>query len=221
MEYTNPKRERYAVPLTRFAPASRPVQPKRMRDRTGKQQALMLAAAKLFAHRGYEATTTREIAACAGCAEGLIHRYFKGKAGLFSALIQSRVSWEATDRNGRPPVAAKFEDDFLRLVEWEVERMWEDRDFLKMIVPRALLDPTIGKVLGGTGASRHELAVIERLKRFRECQRLRDEEVETLARLIEVLGFGFGFLGPAVFGHDRLGAKKMATSIATMLIRNL
>lgn len=181
----------------------------------------MLAAAKLFAHRGYEATTTREIAACAGCAEGLIHRYFKGKAGLFLALIQSRASRDAADRNGRPPVAGKFEDDFLQLVEWEVERRWEDRDFLKMIVPRALLDPTIAKALSASVGPRYDLAVIERLKGFRECQGLRDEEVETVARLIDLLGFSFGFLRPVVFGHDRLRAKKMAMTIATMLIRNL
>ncbi len=102
MESTNPKRERYAVPLPKVAPVSPPAQPKRKRDRAGKQQALMLAAAKLFAHRGYEVTTTREIAARAGCAEGLIHRYFKGKAGLFLALIHSRVAREAAGRNGRP-----------------------------------------------------------------------------------------------------------------------
>src|SRR5436309_15559789 len=58
----------------------------RTRDRSAKQQALIVAALKLFAEKGYEVTTTREIAACAGCAEGLIHRYFGGKAGLLTAL---------------------------------------------------------------------------------------------------------------------------------------
>ena len=105
--------------------------PRRKRDRAAKQQALMLAAKQLFAHRGYDATTTRDIAACAGCAEGLIHRYFNGKAGLFLALIQYRVSQEATDLSDRLPVAARFEDEFLRLVGWEVERMWETAIFSK------------------------------------------------------------------------------------------
>jgi len=62
--------------------------PRRTRDRAGKQQALIVAALKLFASKGYDATTTREIAACAGCAEGLIHRYFSGKAGLLPALME-------------------------------------------------------------------------------------------------------------------------------------
>ncbi len=101
-----------------------------------------------------------------------------------------------------------------------MERRWENRDFLKMIVPRALLDPTIAKVLGDARVGR-DLAILERLKRFRQFQQLREEEVETLAGLIDGLGFDFGFLRPVVFGLDRLRAKKMATMIASMLIRNL
>ena len=59
----------------------------RTHDRAGKKQALIDAALKLFASKGFDTTTTREIAACAGCAEGLIHRYFNGKAGLLPALV--------------------------------------------------------------------------------------------------------------------------------------
>jgi AcrR family transcriptional regulator len=226
MQSTNPKQGRYAIPFPKLAPVSLQAQPRRKRDRVGKQQALMLAAAKLFAHRGYEVTTTREIAASAGCAEGLIHRYFKGKAGLFLALVQSHAATDNADRNSRPPVAEKFEDEFLRLVEWEVDRRWEDRDFLKIIVRRALVEPAIGKGLLGevsalAGASRDDLTLVERLMRFRESQHLRAEEVEILARLIEVLGFGFGFLRPVVFGHDRLRAKKMAITIATIVVNQI
>src|SRR5438132_2424453 len=57
------------------------VQPavKRKRNRTAREEALVAAASKLFASRGYVSSTTRDIAAAAGCAEGLIHRYFGGK----------------------------------------------------------------------------------------------------------------------------------------------
>ena len=61
---------------------------KRSHDRAAKKQALIRAALGLFAAKGYEVTTTREIAASAGCAEGLIHRYFSGKAGLLAAMIE-------------------------------------------------------------------------------------------------------------------------------------
>lgn len=126
-------------------------------------------------------------------------RSLDGKAGLLFALIQNSVSRQAADWGHHPPITGKFEDDFVQLVEWAVDGVWEDRDFLKMMVPRALLDPTIGKLLGEVGASRQGAVVIERLKRFRERQPLSDEQIETLAQLVYVLAFTFGFLRPLVF----------------------
>ena len=68
------------------------VRPGRVRNRAIREESLVAAAGRLFASRGYEATTTRQIASEAGCAEGLIHRYFQGKEGLLLALIRSRTS---------------------------------------------------------------------------------------------------------------------------------
>jgi TetR/AcrR family transcriptional regulator, regulator of cefoperazone and chloramphenicol sensitivity len=195
--------------------------PKRRRDRAAKQQALLCAATKLFASRGYEATTTREIAASAGCAEGLIHRYFNGKEGLLLTIIQDRVSSEVVDLNAHVPLAQTFSLEFFQLVEWELQRMWEDRDFLRVIIPRALLDPELGKVLSRVATSRHAEAIVERLAHFKECQSLPLEELHGLARFIGLLGFGFGFLRPVAFGQDRARAKVMAHEIAKILLRRM
>ena len=120
---------------------------RRTRDRAAKQQALIVAALKLFAKKGYEATTTREIASCAGCAEGLIHRYFKSKAGLLPALMENRVSQEVADLAEHVRPAHSFEKEYLQLVTWAVEHMWGDRAFLRVSVPQALLDRDFGQVL--------------------------------------------------------------------------
>jgi len=218
MESVSPKPEKYAIPMPKLVPVSFPERPKRKRDRAGKQQALMMAAARLFAERGFEATTTREIAAAASCAEGLIHRYFGGKDGLFRALIEKRNSRNSS--NGAPR-AATFEADFLKLVENEVELRWEERDFLRMTIPRALLDPNLGALRDGQRKAHHEPAIVARLKQFPECQNMYDQDIEMLARLIPVLGFSFGFLQPVIFGQDRLEARSMATAVAKLLIRNL
>src|ERR1700746_568927 len=76
---------------------ARIAQSSKKRDRAAKQQALIQAATELFASRGYDTATTREIAARAGCAEGLIHRYFQGKAGLLSALMRFHASKQAAE----------------------------------------------------------------------------------------------------------------------------
>lgn len=57
-----------------------------MRKGERTKQALLDTAEKLFAERGYEATTMRAIATEAGVSTGLAYRYFDGKPAIVSAL---------------------------------------------------------------------------------------------------------------------------------------
>ena len=141
-----------------------------MRDRDAKQQALIVAALKLFASKGYDATTTREIATCAGCAEGLIHRYFRSKAGLLSALIGHRISQEVADLAHHVRPAQSLKDEYLQLVDWAVEHMWADREFLRVALPRAVLDPSFGRALRRVGPQQKARAIAQRLKKIQRVQ---------------------------------------------------
>lgn len=193
----------------------------RRRDPTAKRHALVLAATELFASQGYEAATTQEIAACAGCAEGLIHRYFGGKRGLLLALIERRVSEELIELVDRLPVAPSLAEEYLQLLRWEIESMWQDRDFMRVIISRALVEPDAGKVLSRVGSSRHVPAFVERLRHFEEFRSLSEEEREGVAQSIKVLGLVFGFMRPVILGQDRSAARKMAITIATAIIRGI
>ena len=193
----------------------------RVRDREKRKRALLSAANKLFASRGYEATTTREIAACAGCAEGLIHRYFTGKAGLLIELIRSRISQEVIDLNDKLPRAGTIEEEILQIVKWEVDRLWEDRDFLRVIIPRALVDPALGPVVSKIGPAERAKAIAHRLRKYPESRTLGDLELDAFADFLGILGFMFGFQRPVVLGHDRARAKQSALSIARLMTRNL
>ena len=192
--------------------------PKRTRDRDAKKQALIGAALGLFASKGYEVTTTREIAASAGCAEGLIHRYFKGKAGLLSAMIENRVSKEVLDVSHKLRPAPSLEDEFLRLVDREVERVWESRDFLRVFIPRAIVDPAVGSVMNKALISGRTKAISERLKHYESTVTLPQNARDALAQAVGMLGLVFGFVRPVLLGHDRLGAKKMAATVAKVLV---
>src|SRR5580692_1522968 len=194
--------------------------PKRARDQVAKKQALIQAALGLFASKGYEVTTTREIAASAGCAEGLIHRYFKGKAGLLTAMIEHRISKEALDFGHQLRPASNFADEFLHLVEREVERMWESRDFLRVFIPRAIVDPSVGSVMNKALISVRAKAIAERLKYYESCVTLPQDAIEAFTQAIGMLGLVFGFVRPVLLGYDRLGAKKMAVTVAKTLLGN-
>ncbi|MFI6360187.1 TetR family transcriptional regulator [Streptomyces sp. NPDC050743] len=61
----------------------------RRRDAARSRQELLKAAGELFAERGFERTTIREIGERAGVDPALIARYFGGKTQLYLALVQS------------------------------------------------------------------------------------------------------------------------------------
>lgn len=55
------------------------------------RERILAAALKLFAEKGYEGATTKEIAREAGYAEGTIYRHFQDKKDLFLACIEPAV----------------------------------------------------------------------------------------------------------------------------------
>jgi len=190
----------------------------RTRNRAAREAALITAAGKLFASRGYEASTTREIAASADCAEGLIHRYFKGKSGLLLALIRLQVSQEVVDLSTKLPLATNIEDEILQLVNFEVDQMWDNREFLRVVIPRTVVDPTLGQVISRIGPAQRAKAISTRLRKHPESRVLPD--MEALADSIGIVGFMYGFMRPVLLGHDRRRAKDMAMAIAKLLSRN-
>ncbi len=60
--------------------------------RQASQRKILDAALKLFAEKGYHATSISQIATEAGVAKGLIPHYFKTKEGLVQAVIEDAVA---------------------------------------------------------------------------------------------------------------------------------
>ena len=62
-----------------------------------RRQQIMDAAIKVFSKKGFNGTTTKEIARAAGVAEGTIFRYFKTKKDLFLNLVSPYVVQSLAD----------------------------------------------------------------------------------------------------------------------------
>lgn len=62
-----------------------------------RREAIVRAAAPLFAAKGFDAVTTREIAEAAQVSEALLYRHFAGKADLYVAIQQSCVADSTAD----------------------------------------------------------------------------------------------------------------------------
>lgn len=85
----------------------------RPRDAAATRKQLLDAAAALFAERGFDRTTVRDIAERAGVNQALLFRYFGSKDGLFAeALAQGSLA----DLAGTPP-AHVLETVLRRLLE--------------------------------------------------------------------------------------------------------
>ena len=61
--------------------------------------ALLAAARRLFAERGYEAVSAEEVVAAAGVTRGALYHHFGGKPGLLDALYE-QLEGELTERIG-------------------------------------------------------------------------------------------------------------------------
>src|ERR1700724_1806802 len=70
------------MPVPRSATTRLPAQDRR--------QQLLESALTLFAQKGFDGTTTKEIAAAAGVTEAIIFRHFPNKQALYTAVLDYR-----------------------------------------------------------------------------------------------------------------------------------
>ena len=87
-----------------------PTEGRREANKARTRAAVLDAAQRLFAERGYRSTTVREIAEAAGVTERTFYRYFEGKEGIFAEEV---IGWMETLRaaivarpKAEPPIEA-------------------------------------------------------------------------------------------------------------------
>src|SRR5688572_13557528 len=62
-----------------------------------RREAIVMAAAPLFAAKGFDAVTTREVAEAAGVSEALLYRHFDNKAALYGAIQDTCIARATAD----------------------------------------------------------------------------------------------------------------------------
>jgi AcrR family transcriptional regulator len=84
-----PKRKVSTAPVTRRSPAKRPAAPEKVSRR---RDEILQVAAELFAAKGYEETTIREIGDAAGILSGSLYHHFQTKEEMLHDLLKGFVS---------------------------------------------------------------------------------------------------------------------------------
>ena len=118
-------------------------------------------------------------------------------------------------------LAPNLEQEVVQLVEFELQRMWDDREFLRVLIPRAHVDSHLGPVLKRIGPSRRAETIGERLKAVCKGKSISDQDLEVLSHFIGIMGFIFGYMRPVILGDDPAQARSLAIATAKMLVRGL
>ncbi|HEX4071522.1 MAG TPA: TetR/AcrR family transcriptional regulator [Planctomycetaceae bacterium] len=94
-------------------------------------EGILQAAVRLFARKGYEATSTREIVEAAGVTKPMIYYYFKNKEGLYEAVLTRFLSQFAVRLRAVVDEPREPRDHLVEVVWAHLEYCREHRDFAK------------------------------------------------------------------------------------------
>jgi TetR/AcrR family transcriptional regulator, regulator of cefoperazone and chloramphenicol sensitivity len=192
------------------------------RDKELRRQSLVQAATAVFAERGYESATTREIAERAGCAEGLIHRYFSGKRGLLLAILESRGPQVVEDFVSALPDRDNVKDEIEQILLWHLDTMWERRDFMRVAVSQAAIDSEVGRTVNEGAHNERVRLTKEKLRTHLRARRIRPGvDLDAIAQAITGLGFALGFSFQVSLGQDRGLARRIAVEAAAEISRGI
>src|SRR5882724_2863369 len=114
-------------------------------DKDQRQRCLVESGMQVFAEKGYDAATTREVAERAGCSEGLIHRYFGGKRGLLLAILDAKAERTAAIWDETLPPRDTLAEEILQLLTVPVEYFLQQQDFMRVCVSQSAIDPEVGR----------------------------------------------------------------------------
>ena len=153
------------------------------RDR---QASLIVAAASLFAAKGFNGTTTREIAKAAGVSEALVFKYFPTKRTLYAAVNELLEAVEE--------VAKKHDDHrvFTMIASYRI-RPGVDSTFLRLLLFSALEGHELSEMFFG----KHHKVFYDHLAAY-----IRTRIEDGAFRTIDPLLAARAFIGMVV--HHRL-----------------
>jgi AcrR family transcriptional regulator len=191
-------------------------------DKEQRREALIEAANKVFAEHGFDAATTREIAERAGCAEGLIHRYFAGKRGLLLAILDQRAAVVAEEFGADLAVAKTVEQELEQILLHELDAKWERRDFMRVCVSQAAIDPELGAAVRDKVQERLIDFIACRLRCHQQAGRIHPGvDIDAIAHAVSGIGFATGFMFQIAFGGERADAERTVRAAAAAIARGI
>jgi TetR/AcrR family transcriptional regulator, fatty acid metabolism regulator protein len=101
------------------------------------------AATRVFASKGFNRATIRDVARDAGVADGTIYNYFANKTDLLFGLLDRLNDTERRPASLAQATEAPFGDYFRAYVRERVEALWSNADLFRAVLPELLANPAL------------------------------------------------------------------------------
>ena len=133
-------------------------------EKVATRERIEAAALELFRTRGFEATTTRDIARQAEIAVGTLFNYFTAKEAIVIALAEEGLA-KAQTAVAKQPAAETLEEDLFALVAAALRQLRPLRKFIGPVLETALSPLATAAVNGEAGLRVAHLESVARIAR--------------------------------------------------------
>ncbi len=121
-----------------------PPEPKKTRSREESVARFLQSALHLFSKHGFDATTTKMIAADAELNEALINRYFGGKEGLLKAVLENFIMTKK-EEHLHTPVGENLYEEIVFQMRMKVLVFKNHKEFIRLMISQKISDNDFSK----------------------------------------------------------------------------
>ena len=170
-----------------------------------RRRMLIEAALTLFARKGFQGTTTKEIALAAGCSEATLFKHFATKDELYSAILETKGRIEETLAKAQHAAAHKDDAGVFHAVGLEALTQTEhDPSLMRLLLFSALEGHPHSHLFIDTRVRRLHLFLSSYIE-----ERITDGVFRPVNSLIAARGF-MGMIVHYLLLHEIYGVKRPA-----------
>jgi AcrR family transcriptional regulator len=192
------------------------------RDRELTEKLLLTSAMKIFAEKGYDATTFKDIAKDSNVNEALIVRYFGSKKGLLEAILTNSMKYSANNCQRDYSKSSNLENALNEMLHDKCESMSQMSNFAKVIVSRSILDRDVAKTLQKKLYTVTIPELVKCLKKFQKSGEIpKNVDLNSLAYGISAFSFSIAFMVQIVHEEPKDKINKIYKEVLEYLIKGL
>jgi len=138
----------------------------RKRNKEESKKRILNAGLDVFSEHGYDAATTKMIAARSGLNESLIQRYFQSKAGLLAAVNEMSLKIMLSQKPY--PTQPTPEEEIFQFLKTKLEQEEKSLSFIRVFISRILIDEHLRKEMHKNMPPPKKMFLHERMETFKK-----------------------------------------------------